>query len=307
MGSLTTSKIPVIDFSMKDLRPGTDSWCSVRTEVRQALEEYGCFEAVCGDFQFQKAMLDALKQLYDLPLETRRKHPANDRNKGGNPYTPLFENVGLLDALDLEKLQSFTNLMWSEGNPSFCETVYAYITRASKMEQMVKRMVFESFGAEKYYDSYVKQTTYTLRANKYRPPMENETNLGLNVHTDSGFISVLSQNDVNGLEIQTKDGEWISVTPSPSSFVVIAADALYAWSNARLHSPHHRVMMNVEKTRYAIAFFSFCKGIVQTPEELVDEEHPLLFKPFSHMGFRQFIISQGEYKSKSPIKAYCGV
>ncbi|PIA45583.1 hypothetical protein AQUCO_01600055v1 [Aquilegia coerulea] len=69
----------------------------------------------------------------------------------------------------------------------------------------------------------------------------------------------------------------------------------------------HRVMMNVDRTRYAIAFFSFCKGIIQTPEELVDEEHPLLFKPFDHMGFRQFIVNQGELKSKSPIKAYCGV
>ncbi|PIA45584.1 hypothetical protein AQUCO_01600056v1 [Aquilegia coerulea] len=179
MGSIGTTKIPVIHFSMNDLSPTTNSWCSVRTEVRHALEAYGCFEAACGENNqpIHKAMIAALEQLYDLPLEIRRKHPANDRYKGSNPHTPLFENIGFNDALDLEKLQNFTNLMWPQGNSTFCETVYAYVTRASKMEQMVKRMVFEGFDVEKYYDSYAEQTTYTLRVNKYRPPKANETKL----------------------------------------------------------------------------------------------------------------------------------
>ncbi|KAF5197580.1 2-oxoglutarate (2OG) and Fe(II)-dependent oxygenase superfamily protein [Thalictrum thalictroides] len=78
-----------------------------------------------------------------------------------------------------------------------------------------------------------------FRLNKYRPPKENETNLGMNEHTDSGFITVFSQSDVNGFEIQTKDGEWISVTPSTASLIVFVGDGLFAWSNARLHSPLH--------------------------------------------------------------------
>lgn len=46
MGSLTLPKIPVIDFSIQDLKPGTSSWLSTSKLVRYALEEYGCFVAL---------------------------------------------------------------------------------------------------------------------------------------------------------------------------------------------------------------------------------------------------------------------
>ncbi|XP_039158988.1 probable 2-oxoglutarate-dependent dioxygenase AOP1.2 [Eucalyptus grandis] len=50
----------------------------------------------------------------------------------------------------------------------------------------------------------------------------------------------------------------------------------------RLHSPHHQVMISGNEARYSAALFSIPKGgyIIKAPDELMDEEHPLLFKPF---------------------------
>lgn len=42
------------------------------------------------------------------------------------------------------------------------------------------------------------------------------------------------------------------------------------------------------KVRYSITIKSYKNGMVQTPEELVDEEHPLQFEDFDHLGYMNF-------------------
>jgi len=98
---------------------------------------------------------------------------------------------------------------------------------AAELDQIVTRMIFESYNSEKHYDSYIESTTYLLRLLKNRAPLENEPNLGFINHTDKSFTTILHQDsEVHGLEVETKDGEWITVEMSPSKFVVIAGDAL---------------------------------------------------------------------------------
>ncbi|KAJ0007585.1 hypothetical protein Pint_29951 [Pistacia integerrima] len=152
------------------------------------------------------------------------------------------------------------------------------------------------------------QITYLLRVLKNRSPKGDEPNLGFVTHTDKSFTTILHQNQINGLEIDTRDGQKINVDfSSPSSFVVIAGDAFMAWSNDRIHSPSHRVIMKGEVDRYSLALFSFGNGIVEVPEELVDDKHPLQYKPFEHLGLLRFFRTDEGYKAKCPIKAYCGV
>lgn len=104
--------------------------------------------------------------------------------------------------------------------------LHSYAMVAEEVDQMVTRMIHESYGVEKYYDSHVGSTTYLLRVLKNRVPHENEPNLAFVTHTDKSFTTILHQNQVDGLEVETKDGNWISVNFSPSSFVVMAGDAL---------------------------------------------------------------------------------
>ncbi|KAF5188953.1 2-oxoglutarate-dependent dioxygenase AOP2 [Thalictrum thalictroides] len=312
MDSISSNKVPAINFACEALRPETTSWCSVRTEVRKALEVYGCFEAVFdGKPQLHQDMLLALEQYFDLPLETKIKHNTDtpfDGYPGINPVMPLLDTVAIhVNQLPFERLQRFTNLMWPEGNSSFCDNMYSYMKQVCELEKMVKKMIFESFGVEMYYDSHANSTNYILRLLKYDAPKTKEISLGAIQHKDKSFLSILSQNGVRGLEIQAKDGEWISVEPSASSFIVIVGEVFMAWSNDRLHCPLHRVMMTGDDVRYSMAFFSFKEGMLQIPDEMVDEEHPLLYKPFNHRAFHAFATSKGDQKFDSQIKAFCGV
>lgn len=110
-----------------------------------------------------------------------------------------------------------------------------YAKLVSELEQIVDRMVFESYGAQKHFDSHVASSTYLLRTIKYTvPEAESKSNnnnsnnihkIGTNIHTDKSFLSILHQNQVNGLEIQLRNGEWFAVDVPPGSFVVMAGDA----------------------------------------------------------------------------------
>lgn len=85
---------------------------------------------------------------------------------------------------------------------------------------------------------------------------------------------------------------------------------LQAWTNGRVHCANHRVVMSGDEARYSVGLFSYAKPgyIVKAPEEIVDEEHPLLFKPFDYLEFLNFHRSEaGRTSGSYPLKAYCGV
>ncbi|KAM7483696.1 hypothetical protein LguiB_008279 [Lonicera macranthoides] len=312
MGSLSLHKLPIVDFTKNNLEPGSSSWSETCTDVRNALEEYGCFIAVYDkvSVELNNTIFRALKELFDLPTEIKVQNKSSKPlygYVGQIPFIPLYESMGIDFANTLEGIQSFTNVMWPNGNDGFSETLLSYTKIAAELEQMVAKMVFESYGVEKYYESYLKSASYLSRVMKYREPEMNETNIGFVSHTDKSFLTILHQNQVNGLEIKAKDGEWFDVEFVPSSFVVMAGDAAKAWSNNRIHSPHHRVTMNGKEARYSTAQFTFMEGMVETPAELVDENHPLQFKPFHHLEYLGFFSKEENRRLECAIRTYCGV
>ena len=66
--------------------------------------------------------------------------------------------------------------------------------------------------------------------------------------------------------------------------------------------------MEGKEARYSIAQFSFMENItVETPQELVDDEHPMQYKPFDHLKFLEFYSREENRRLESAIKTYCGV
>lgn len=66
--------------------------------------------------------------------------------------------------------------------------------------------------------------------------------------------------------------------------------------------------MGGNQVRYSIGLQTHQKGLMCVPGELVDEEHPLQYKPLDHLGFLNFHHSN-DYgpKMDSLVKAYYGV
>ncbi|KAK1416824.1 hypothetical protein QVD17_25941 [Tagetes erecta] len=315
MGSLASHKLLVVDFRNENLKPGSSVWSSTCNDIRVALENYGCFVALYDGVssKLEESVFQAAYELFDLPTETKIKNVVEKPYcgyVGQIPFVPLHEGLGIDYATELEGVQSFTNVMWPNGNPSFSETSMLFSRAVAKLEHKVIRMLFESYGVEKHSESHINSTTYLLRYLKYRAPEMNETTIALPSHTDKSFLTILYQNQVSGLEIRSRDDECISVEFPPSSFVVMAGDACKAWSNNRVFSPNHKVTLDVNKgkeTRYTIALFTFLSEKVQVPNEFVDDEHPLQFKPFNHVDLLKFYDTDTGRRSQNILKDFCGV
>ena len=116
--------IPVIDFTDENLKPGSDSWGLACKQIRYGLEEYGCFEAKYEKvpIQLHNSLFLAAKDLFDLPTETKRQKTSERPGSnyvGQNPHLPLYESLGFDHPTSFEAAESFTRVMWPQGNDHF--------------------------------------------------------------------------------------------------------------------------------------------------------------------------------------------
>jgi isopenicillin N synthase-like dioxygenase len=83
----------------------------------------------------------------------------------------------------------------------------------------------------------------------YHPqPRAHELRSGVAAHVDYSLVTLLAQDDVGGLELQTRDGVWRAVDPSPATLVVNVGELAEAQSGGALRATPHRVT-NVARDR----------------------------------------------------------
>lgn len=136
----------------------------------------------------------------------------------------------------------------------------------------------------KRLNGFFKDSTSFIRLNHYPPCPSPHLALGVGRHKDSGALTVLSQNEVGGLDVKRKfDGEWVRVKPIPNSYIINVGDIIQVWSNDRYESAEHRVSVNSEKERFSIPFFfnPAHYTMVRPLEELVTEEEPAKYHEFN--------------------------
>jgi len=140
--------------------------------------------------------------------------------------------------------------------PGFKRTVLTY---CRSLEDLGLRLlplyaVALDLPAHHFDDAFV-EAQYTLRMSHY-PVVEHEAQQwGLAPHTDSGFMTLLPDNQVPGLEIRPAGHDWVRPPALAHSFLVNSGDILRRWTNGRFLSTAHRVLNGSGRDRYAVPFF----------------------------------------------------
>jgi isopenicillin N synthase-like dioxygenase len=101
---------------------------------------------------------------------------------------------------------------------------------------------FEVFGERP--QSFVKLISY---------PPTPAGEAGVNPHHDAGFLTLLLQHSVGGLQAQNPDGEWIDVPLKPGAFVVNLGEMLQAMTGNYFVATTHRVI--AAEPRLSSAYF----------------------------------------------------
>jgi isopenicillin N synthase-like dioxygenase len=109
------------------------------------------------------------------------------------------------------------------------EAVHGAARRIAELEEAVQRMVMEGLGVPGYHDAMRESMRHVFRMSQYTAPgggaEGKEVRYG--AHQDCSTLTVVCQHEVNGLEVQTGDGEWVHFRPSsPASLVVMAGNEL---------------------------------------------------------------------------------
>ncbi len=111
--------------------------------------------------------------------------------------------------------------------------------------------------APDFFAAMIDRPLATLRVLRYPPhPGEFDGRLwGAAPHTDYGDVTVLAQDDAGGLEVRTRDGDWIAAPPVAGAFVCNIGACQMRWSNDVYVSTPHRVINRAGRLRHSMAFF----------------------------------------------------
>lgn len=95
-----------------------------------------------------------------------------------------------------------------------------------------------------------------LKIIRYPGRDQTETDQGVGAHKDSGFVTILLQDTVGGLQVDDGKGGWIDAKPVKGTFVVNIGELLEMASNGFLRANIHRVVTPPAGTdRLSVAFF----------------------------------------------------
>ncbi len=76
---------------------------------------------------------------------------------------------------------------------------------------------------------------------------------GVNAHHDAGFLTILLQHGVGGLQALNPDGAWIDVEPRPDAFVVNLGEMLQEMTGNYFVATTHRVI--TDRPRFSSGYF----------------------------------------------------
>ncbi|CAM0879911.1 unnamed protein product [Alopecurus aequalis] len=312
------------DDHQSTLARGTPEWLRRASLVRGALEAHGCVAVGCRRHvqpELRERMLAAMAELFALPAEMKRRTgDADGPYKSFGVLLPYMERresaacrheaFGVLNAGasagDGAEARAFVARAWPDGNDRFLETLTTTAGEMTRLARVILAMVIDSYGVAHRSDELVGTTDANFRMLRYckegslgtSPPEPDEQPVvALAAHVDGSYLTVLFQNDVDGLELRTRNGgEWVRVSPAgPDSVLVVAGQALVAWSNGRVHAPLHRVAVGGREDRLSCGVFlqPSKNVVVDAPPELITADAPRRFRPFAYVDYLRFKHAAG--------------
>ncbi|KAK7277453.1 hypothetical protein RJT34_22466 [Clitoria ternatea] len=298
-------QLPIIDFS--DLLGPNRS--QVLQSLANACEQYGFFQVVNHGISDDviNNMRDMSGRFFDLPFEERAKYMTIDMRapvRYGTSFSQTKDSV--LCWRDFLKflchpLPDFLP-HWPVSPVDFRKVAGTYAEETKYLFVALMEGIAESLGilieGKENIVKELEDGSQMMVVNLYPPCPEPNLTLGMPPHSDYGFLTLLLQDEVQGLQIQFQ-GKWFTVHPIKNAFVVNVGDHLEIYSNGKYKSVLHRVLVNASKSRTSVASLHSLpfNCTIRPSPRLIDEANP---KRYADTDFDTFLayVSNTEPKRK---------
>ncbi|PPR09078.1 MAG: hypothetical protein CFH41_02801 [Alphaproteobacteria bacterium MarineAlpha11_Bin1] len=136
--------------------------------------------------------------------------------------------------------------LWPEEPPTFKKAAVAYYEEMNRLVIDVIHIIALALGLpETWFDDKTDKHATAARLNYY-PLLKGDPPAGhirAGEHTDYGMMTILmGEDEPGGLQVRTRQGEWIDVETRPEFFIINIADQLMRWTNDTWLSNMHRVV-----------------------------------------------------------------
>ncbi|KAF5750449.1 hypothetical protein HS088_TW03G00785 [Tripterygium wilfordii] len=296
-------KLPVIDFS--ELK-GLNRSQAVKS-LADACEQYGFFQLVNHGIPMDviNNMIDVSRRFFELPFEERSKYMSSDMRapvRYGTSFNQSKDKVFCWRDFLKVMSNSSSDVHWPSSPIDFRGLAATYAKETKHLFLMIMEAILEGLLGTTEEDK-TKENEVILEefedgsqlmvVNCYPPCPEPDLTLGMPPHSDYGFLTLLLQDEVEGLQIQHNQ-KWLTVEPIPNAFVINVGDHLEIFSNGRYKSVLHRVLVNSTAYRVSVASLHSLSlmSMVKPWPRLIDEENPRRYKDTNFATFLEYISTR---------------
>jgi isopenicillin N synthase-like dioxygenase len=176
---------------------------------------------------------------------------------------PLFRDGRPADVVGEDRLRCGHPLddpgQWPDGFPDFREVMMrAWDDMWNLSEALVDGIALSLGLPSGHFTPHTGVGLCSLRLAHYPPLVEgdgDDVDAGMGAHCDNGFLTILCQDDVDGLEVRLPDGSWVPAPHRDGAYLVNVGLMTQRWTNDLYKAAWHRVTLPKHNHRYSIPFF----------------------------------------------------
>ncbi len=285
--------VPTLDISRFD----TDRDAFV-ADLGRAYRGYG-FCGISGH-GIPASLIDgayaAFERFFDLPEAVKRRYHVAGGG-GARGYTPYkvetakdakhadlkeFWHVGREIARDSQYATIMAENLWPEEVPEFRTLGYALYQALDDLGSRVLSALALHIGLpEDWFADKTNVGNSILRPIHYPPITDDEIpNERAGAHEDINLITLLVGASAEGLQVLTRQGDWLPVTTTGDAIVVNIGDMLQRLTNHVYPSTSHRVVNptgpKAREPRYSVPFFLHPNPdfLIETLPQCITPENP---------------------------------
>ncbi len=305
-------EVPTIDVSSLSTSQSEKELRALAKEFKDVYTNIGF--AYIVNHGISKNLIDSIfeqsKLFHHLPESEKLKIKQNEFFRGYMPFATSILTVSTLgEAVKPNQSSAFIlghevseydtdyqlgiNLagpnQWpnEEISPDFKHVLLHYRESLTILIKNLVRVFSLALGQDYYtFDKHFTNPTTFLRLQHYAPQPDviPEHQYGIAPHTDYGFLTLLAQDSLGGLQVKQCDDTWLDVPPLEGAFILNTGDMIRRISNDVLISTPHRVINVSGKERYSIPFF-FEPNMHATISPVTTGTIEPLYEPIEYAGY----------------------